>query len=97
MRHISIIFKRELAAYFNNPLAYVLIIIFSVLSMGLTFVIGPAVLAWVGTADNTAFWIVIGLLAAGTALMPLVPASRVVLSHCKLASECKPQIWLSSM
>ena len=42
--------------------------------MGLTFVIGPAVLAWVGTADNTAFWIVIGLLAAGTALMPLVPA-----------------------
>jgi ABC-2 type transport system permease protein len=40
MRHISIIFKRELAAYFNNPLAYVLIIIFSVLSMGLTFVIG---------------------------------------------------------
>ncbi len=40
MRHIGIIFKRELSAYFNNPLAYVLIIIFSVLSMGLTFVIG---------------------------------------------------------
>ncbi len=40
MRHIGIIFKRELLAYFNNPLAYVLIIIFSVLSMGLTFVIG---------------------------------------------------------
>ena len=40
MRHISIIFKRELKAYFNNPLAYVLIIIFSLLSMGLTFVIG---------------------------------------------------------
>ena len=40
MRHISIIFKRELKAYFNNPLAYVLIIIYSLLSMGLTFVIG---------------------------------------------------------
>ena len=40
MRHIGIIFKRELASYFNNPLAYVLIIIFSVLCMGLTFVIG---------------------------------------------------------
>ena len=40
MRHIGIIFKRELSGYFNNPLAYVLIIIFSVLSMGLTFVIG---------------------------------------------------------
>jgi MFS family permease len=42
--------------------------------MGLTFVIGPAVLAWVGTADHTAFWIVIGLLASGTALTALVPA-----------------------
>ena len=40
MRHIGIIFKRELASYFNNPLAYVLVIIFSILSMGLTFVIG---------------------------------------------------------
>ncbi len=42
--------------------------------MGLTFVIGPAVLAWVGTADHIAFWIVIGLLATGTALTVLVPA-----------------------
>jgi MFS family permease len=42
--------------------------------MGLTFVIGPAVLAWVGTTDHTAFWIVIGLLAAGAAMTPLVPA-----------------------
>ncbi len=40
MRNIGIIFKRELSAYFNNPLAYVLIIIFNVLSMGLTFRIG---------------------------------------------------------
>lgn len=40
MRNIFIIFKRELKSYFNNPLAYVLIIIFSLLSMGLTFVIG---------------------------------------------------------
>jgi MFS family permease len=41
--------------------------------MGLTFVIGPAVLAWVGTADDTAFWIVIGLLAVGAAFTALVP------------------------
>lgn len=40
MRNIFIIFKRELKSYFNNPLAYVLIIIFGLLSMGLTFVIG---------------------------------------------------------
>ena len=42
--------------------------------MGLTFVIGPAVLAWVGTADHIAFWIVLGLLAVGAALTTLVPA-----------------------
>ena len=40
MRNIWIVFKRELCGYFNNPLAYVLLIIFSLLSMGLTFVLG---------------------------------------------------------
>lgn len=33
MKHIFTVFKRELAAYFNNPLAYVLILIFNVLSI----------------------------------------------------------------
>jgi len=49
--------------------------------MGLTFVIGPAVLAWVGTTDHTAFWIVIGLLAAGTAM------TRRICTHHWLASR----------
>ena len=40
MRHIGIIFKRELAAYFNNPLAYVLIVLFSISATGMTFVFG---------------------------------------------------------
>ncbi|MES2706575.1 MAG: ABC transporter permease subunit [Verrucomicrobiota bacterium] len=40
MRNIRIIFKRELKSYFNNPLAYILIIMFSLFSTGLTFVIG---------------------------------------------------------
>jgi ABC-2 type transport system permease protein len=33
MKHVLTVFKRELAAYFNNPLAYVLILIFNVLSI----------------------------------------------------------------
>jgi ABC-2 type transport system permease protein len=33
MKQILTVFKRELAAYFNNPLAYVLILIFNVLSI----------------------------------------------------------------
>ncbi len=33
MKHILTVFKRELTAYFNNPLAYVLILIFNVLSI----------------------------------------------------------------
>lgn len=40
MRNIWTVFKREVSGYFNNPLAYVLIIIFCLLSMGLTFVLG---------------------------------------------------------
>lgn len=40
MKNIRSVFKRELSGYFNNPLAYVLIIIFSMLSMALTFVLG---------------------------------------------------------
>jgi len=33
MKQIITVFKRELAAYFNNPLAYVLILIFNILSI----------------------------------------------------------------
>jgi ABC-2 type transport system permease protein len=40
MRNVWIVFKRELAAYFTTPLAYVLIVIFTLLSLGLTFYFG---------------------------------------------------------
>ena len=40
MRNVWIVFKRELIAYFTTPLAYVLIIIFTLLSLGLTFYFG---------------------------------------------------------
>lgn len=48
--------------------------------VGMTFVIGPALLAWVGT-DNTqaALWVVIALLAIGllwTTLIPRLPAAH---------------------
>jgi ABC-2 type transport system permease protein len=35
MRSIGVIFKRELAAYFNSPIAYIFIIVFLVLNAGL--------------------------------------------------------------
>ena len=34
------IIRRELAAYFNSPLAYVFIVIFLVLAGGMTFYVG---------------------------------------------------------
>ncbi len=35
MRSVGVIFKRELAAYFNSPIAYIFIIVFLVLNAGL--------------------------------------------------------------
>src|SRR5258708_16513637 len=40
MRVISIVFRRELAAYFATPLAYVFIVVFLVLAGSLTFFLG---------------------------------------------------------
>src|SRR5258708_12964492 len=40
MRVISIVFQRELAAYFATPLAYVFIVVFLVLAGSLTFFLG---------------------------------------------------------
>ena len=40
MRNIAIITKRELAAYFATPLAYIFIVIFLVLAGALTFFMG---------------------------------------------------------
>ncbi len=47
--------------------------------VGMTFVIGPTLLAWVGTDSDTALWLVIALLATGlawTALIPVLPPDR---------------------
>ena len=41
--------------------------------VGLTFVIGPALLAWVGTDSAVALWLVIALLAIGLAWTALIP------------------------
>ena len=44
--------------------------------VGVTFVVGPAVLSWVGADNPGALWVVIGLLAFGlgwTALIPRLP------------------------
>ena len=44
--------------------------------VGLTFVIGPSLLAWVGTDNTLALWLVIALLCIGlawTALIPVLP------------------------
>jgi ABC-2 type transport system permease protein len=40
MRNISIIFRRELAAYFTTPVAYVFIVIFLLLAGAVTFYVG---------------------------------------------------------
>ncbi|MCF8161366.1 MAG: MFS transporter [Polaromonas sp.] len=42
--------------------------------VGLTFVIGPALLAWVGPDNAHALWLVIALLAIGLAWTALIPA-----------------------
>jgi len=44
--------------------------------IGMTFVVGPTLLAWVGTDNHTALWLVIALLSLGlawTALIPVLP------------------------
>ncbi len=47
--------------------------------VGLTFVIGPSLLAWVGTDGTMALWLVIALLSVGlawTALIPRLPPAH---------------------
>ena len=41
--------------------------------VGATFIIGPSLLAWVGSEGNTALWLVVGLLGMGLAWTALVP------------------------
>lgn len=41
--------------------------------IGMTFVVGPALLAWVGTEGSAALWLVVALLAVGLALTALIP------------------------
>ena len=41
--------------------------------VGLTFVIGPSLLAWVGTDNNVALWLVVALLVVGLAWTALIP------------------------
>jgi len=49
--------------------------------VGLTFVIGPALLAWVGPDNAQALWLVIALLAIGLAWTALIPALPPDLDH----------------
>jgi MFS family permease len=42
--------------------------------VGVTFILGPAMLAWAGTANPAALWIAIAFLCAGCACTLLVPA-----------------------
>jgi MFS family permease len=72
--------------------------------VGLTFVIGPALLAWVGTESSAALWLVIALLAIGlawTALIPKLPpdhdrhTARVGLHGLWLAVRADPVIMLA--
>jgi MFS family permease len=44
--------------------------------LGLTFVIGPALLAWVGTQGHTALWIVIALIGLGLGWTALIPRTK---------------------
>ncbi len=41
--------------------------------VGLTFVVGPALLAWVGTGNSHALWVVVALLGVGLAWTVLIP------------------------
>ena len=72
--------------------------------IGMTFVIGPTLLAWVGTDSNGARWLVLGLLSIGlawTALIPRLPpdqdrhTARVGLHGLWLAVRGCPVIMLA--
>lgn len=72
--------------------------------VGLTFVVGPALLAWVGTESMAALWLVIALLAIGlawTALIPRLPpdpdhhSTRVGLHGLWLAVRANPTLMLA--
>lgn len=54
MRNVWIVFKRELTSYFTTPLAYVLIIIFCLLSLGLCLFFGGFIER--GDASLTSFF-----------------------------------------
>ncbi len=54
MRHLLTIFKREIIAYFTTPLAYVLIFIFALFSLGLTMYFGGLIER--GDASLTSFF-----------------------------------------
>jgi len=72
--------------------------------VGMTFVIGPTLLAWVGTDSHAALWLVIALLSLGlawTALIPVLPpghddhTARVGLSGLWHAVRSEPVIMLA--
>ncbi len=72
--------------------------------VGATFVIGPAMLAWVGTANPAALWLALAFLGAGcisTLLVPPLPAAvdgastRVGLHGVWLALRARPIIMLA--
>ncbi len=72
--------------------------------VGSTFVIGPALLAWISTENAHALWLVIALLAIGlawTALIPTLPADHdshtapVGLHGLWLAVQANPVIMLA--
>lgn len=52
MKQIYTVFKRELAAYFNNPLAYVLILIFNILSIVFLLLLSDFFQSENATLDN---------------------------------------------
>lgn len=72
--------------------------------IGMTFVLGPTLLAWVGTDSSVAPWLVLGLLSIGlawTALIPRLPPdhdkhpARVGLHGLWLAVRAYPIIMLA--
>ena len=72
--------------------------------VGMTFVIGPTLLAWVGTDSTQALWLVIGLLVIGllwTTLIPQLPpahdshSAHVGLRGLWLAVQAHPVIMLA--
>lgn len=56
MRNVLVIFKRELGGYFSTPVAYVFIVVFLLLSMGLTFYLAQFYEAGQATLDAFFTW-----------------------------------------